>query len=89
MPTRVKVWFHRGRALVWVGVGVCSFVFGFENSVVLVWVASLYANIVSDWGAAEAADDREVIDLLQVVKQRQRGSRSHWPRRLREQAKNR
>lgn len=53
----------------WVGVGIASFVFGFENSVVLVWIASLYANIVSDWGAAEAADDREIVDRLDRIEE--------------------
>lgn len=69
-------------------VGVLSFTFGWQNSVVLVWLASLYANIVSDWGAGEAADDREVLGCLNRIERRQQ-SISHWPRRLREQVRNR
>lgn len=61
------VWFHRSRAALWLCVGVASFIFGWENSVVLVWLASLYANIVSDWGAGEAADDRRVVQRLDRI----------------------
>jgi hypothetical protein len=67
-----KVWFHRIRAGIWVLIGGASFLFGFANNIVLVWLASLYANIVSDWGAAEAADDREVLERLQSIEQKQK-----------------
>lgn len=62
--TRRKVWFHRSRAVVWLIVGALSFPLGWANSVALVWIASLYANVVTDVGAAEAADDREVLERL-------------------------
>lgn len=62
-----KVWFHRTRAILWVLVGVLSFVFGWQNSVVLVWIASLYANVSTDWGNGEAADDRELTETLTRV----------------------
>lgn len=58
------MWFHRSRAIAWVVVGVLSFVYGWQNSVALVWLASLYANVVSDWTAAEAADDSAVLEKL-------------------------
>jgi hypothetical protein len=61
------VWFHRSRAIVWVAIGVLSFVFGWQNSVVLVWLASVYANVVSDLGAAEAADDQQVCTRLDRI----------------------
>lgn len=61
---RRRVWFHRSRAITWALVGVLSFVFGWQNSVVLVWLASVYANVISDWTAGEAADDRKLIDRL-------------------------
>lgn len=51
----------------WVVGGVLSFVFGWANSVALVWVASLYANVVSDWTAAEAADNSHLIEQLEVL----------------------
>lgn len=64
MTDTAKVWFHRARAATWAVIGALSFTFGFANSVTLVWIASLYANVVSDWTAGEAADNREVIDLI-------------------------
>lgn len=89
MSTRGKVWFHRSRALGWLGLGIASFIMGWQNMVSLVWGASVYANVVSDWSAAEAADDREIIKAIQSLRRTQRGSRSHWPRRLREQVNGR
>jgi hypothetical protein len=68
----VRVWSYRARAVAWAVVGVLSFVFGWANSVVLVWIASLYANIGTDLGSAEAADDRELIDRLDRLEQGQR-----------------
>lgn len=37
------------------------------NSVAFVIIASIYANVKSDWGAAEAADDRDVIERLERI----------------------
>jgi hypothetical protein len=67
MSARTKIWFHRSRAIAWIIVGILSFVFGWQNSVVLVWIASVYANTVSDWGASEAADDRDVTGRIDEV----------------------
>lgn len=64
-----RVWLHRGRAVLWAIAGVASFPLGWANSVALVWFASVYANVVSDWGAAEAADDREVLDRLDRIEE--------------------
>jgi hypothetical protein len=64
---RAKVWFHRSRALIWVIVGVLSFIYDWSDSVTLVWIASLYANVVSDIGAAEASDDRAVTGRLDRI----------------------
>lgn len=89
MDVRRKVWFHRARALTWALLGAISFMMGWQNLVSLVWGASVYANIVSDLGAAEAADEREVLEHLRRIERLQRGSRSRWPRKLREQVKNR
>lgn len=68
MNGRAKVWFHRARAIGWAIVGVLSFIFGWQESVMLVWIASLYANISTDWGNGEAADDREVVNRLDQIK---------------------
>jgi hypothetical protein len=35
--------------------------------VAFVIIASVYANVKSDWGAAEAADDRDVLDRLERI----------------------
>ena len=64
---KLKVWFHRSRAIVWAVIGAVSFPLGWANSVVLVWIASLYANVATDWGSGEAADNRELVDLLRQV----------------------
>jgi hypothetical protein len=42
---------------------------GWQNQVSLVWLASIYANVVSDWGAGEAADDEDVIKRLGQIEQ--------------------
>ncbi len=62
-----RVWFHRARAAMWVAIGIVSFLFGWQDSVVLVWCASVYANVVSALTAAEAADDRSVCDRLDRI----------------------
>lgn len=67
---RGKVWFHRSRAILWAIVGALSFPMGWANSVTLVWVASLYANVATDWGSAEAADDRQVLQRLDEILER-------------------
>jgi hypothetical protein len=61
------VWFHRARAIGWAVAGVVAFVFGWQSSVTFVVIASVYANCVSDWSAAEAADDRTVLDRLDAL----------------------
>lgn len=68
-PHTAKVWFHRSRAILWVILGVASFPLGWANSVALVWAASVYANVLTDIGAAEAADDREVLARLDRIEQ--------------------
>lgn len=61
---RLMVWFHRSRCVAWLLLGAWSFPAGWSSSVVLVWIASVYANAVTDWGAGEAADDRRVLTEL-------------------------
>lgn len=72
MARSAVVWFHRARAVGWAVIGAVSFPLGWADSVVLVWIASVYANTVSDWGAAEAADNREVLDELAAIRQSQK-----------------
>jgi hypothetical protein len=71
----VKIWSYRARAAAWALVGGWSFWTGSQNSVVLVWLASLYANIATDLGAAQAADDREVLDELHAIREHLRANR--------------
>lgn len=75
------MWFHRSRAVVWAIVGAVSFPLGWANSVVLVWVASAYANTVSDWTAAEASDNRELVALLTEVRDQNTEILARLPRR--------
>lgn len=53
------IFFHRASAIVWALLLAPSLIF-WPESVAFVIVASVYANVKSDWGAAEAADDREL-----------------------------
>jgi hypothetical protein len=69
VSARAKVWFHRSRAIAWLIVGAVTFALGLADSVALVWMASVYANAVSDWGAAEAADDRAIHERLDRIEQ--------------------
>jgi hypothetical protein len=63
----VKVWFHRTRAAFWLVLACLVFPLGWEESIALVILASLYANFTGDWGAAEAADDRELVGRLKRI----------------------
>jgi hypothetical protein len=62
-----RVWFARARALVWVVLGVVSFPLGWANSVVLVWMASVYANVESGIASSEAADDSKIMLKLKAI----------------------
>lgn len=64
MSPAARVWSYRARAAAWAAAGVWSFVTGRQESVALVWLASIYANVATDLGAAQAADDRRVLDEL-------------------------
>lgn len=60
------MWFHRISAIVWTVAIVPAYLW-WRNSVMFVIVASIYANVKSDWGAAEAADNREVVERLERI----------------------
>lgn len=64
-PT-ARIWFHRSRALAWVALTLAALRW-WPDSVAFVIVMSGYANVVSDWAAGEAADDRAVIDRLHHI----------------------
>ncbi len=63
---RAAVWFHRASACVW-ALLMAPALLWWPDSVAFVIVASIYANVKSDWGAAEAADDSRVLDRLDDV----------------------
>jgi hypothetical protein len=63
------IWFHRIGAILWTLMIIPSMIW-WKDAVWLVIIASLYANIKSDWGAAEAADDRQVLECLRQVLER-------------------
>src|SRR5687767_8547003 len=63
-----RVRFARLRALLWAVVGIVSFPLGWANSVVLVWIASVYANVESGIAAGEAADDEAVLAEVRAVR---------------------
>jgi hypothetical protein len=62
-----KVLRQKLMAIAWVAFGVLSFVLGWQNNVALVWMASVYANVKTDWGTAEAADDSHTIAKLREI----------------------
>jgi hypothetical protein len=65
------VWFARVRAILWVVVGLVSFPLGWASSVVLVWIASVYANVAGEMATGEAADDKAVTDRLDRIEANQ------------------
>jgi hypothetical protein len=58
--------FHRLRAAVWVILLPIALKF-WPDAVWFVIVCSLYANFAGDLGAAEAADDRQVLERLDRI----------------------
>lgn len=67
-PHAVKVWFHRSRAVAWVLLTLAALRW-WPDSVAFVIIMSGYANIVSDWTASEAADDRIMLERLDRIEQ--------------------
>lgn len=64
-----RVQFHRLRAGIWLALLIPALIW-WREEIWFVIVASVYANIMSDWGAAEAADDRQVMNRLDELEQR-------------------
>lgn len=62
-PSRMIVWFHRVRAVSWLILAVPAVVW-WADSILLAILLSLYANAASDWGAAEAADNSQLLRRL-------------------------
>lgn len=66
---KLKVWMNKGSAVGWAIAGVLSFPLGWAYTVAFVTIASIYANVKTDWGTAEAADDRQVLDAIGELRQ--------------------
>jgi hypothetical protein len=64
MSVNRAVWFNRISAVLWVVAGIISFPLGWANNVVLVWLASVYANVKTDWGTAAAENNEEVLRAI-------------------------
>lgn len=65
---RKRVWFNKISALAWLVAGLASFPLGWAYSVAFVTIASIYANVKTDWGTAEAADDSAVLDEIKQLR---------------------
>jgi hypothetical protein len=61
---------HRTLAVCWLIIGAASFALSWQDSVVLVWIASVYANVMSSFGAAAATDDRAVLEELRALREK-------------------
>ena len=62
-----RLLFHRVSAGVWAGLLLPALLW-WPESVAFVIVASVYANVKSDWGAAEASDDRAIRRELELLR---------------------
>lgn len=58
---------HQGLALLWVLLLVPAWMW-WQESILFVIFASIYANAVGEWSAAEASDDRVVLREIRHLK---------------------
>jgi hypothetical protein len=58
---------HQGLAVVWALMLVPAWLW-WQESILFVIIASIYANAVGEWSAAEAADDRVVLREIRHLK---------------------
>lgn len=65
---RKRVWFNKASAVLWALAGIAAFPLGWAYSVAFVTIASIYANVKTDWGTAEAADDRPIMAELKKLR---------------------
>jgi hypothetical protein len=68
------VWFNRLCALGWAVAGVLSFPLGWAYSVAFVTIASIYANVKTDWGAGAAEDDSQVLEAIANLREEMRAN---------------
>lgn len=77
MRVNKRVWFNRVSAVCWALAGFLAFPLGWAYSVAFVTVASIYANVKTDWGTAEAADDSRVLDAIAELREEVRANACH------------
>lgn len=63
-----RVWFNRLSAVGWAVAGVAAFPLGWAYSVAFVTIASIYANVKTDWGTAESARAADLEAELKEIK---------------------
>lgn len=61
-----RVWFHRISAIIWMLLTIPALIW-LKDAIWFVIIASIYANVKSDWAASEAADDSSVLQELKEV----------------------
>lgn len=69
--SKKRIWFHRSRSIAWLIIAVLAWPFGWVYSVAFVSIASLYANVTSDWANSEAADNTELLDRIDQLESEQ------------------
>jgi len=68
-----RVWFHRISAIIWILLIIPAYLY-WRDAVFFVIVASIYANVKSDWAASEAADDRKILARLDDIEKLLKGN---------------
>jgi hypothetical protein len=58
---------HQGLAIGWALMLLPAWLW-WQESILFVIIASIYANAVGEWSAAEAADDRAVLGELRALR---------------------
>lgn len=81
------VWFNRLSAIGWVVAGVLAFILGWAYSVAFVTVASIYANVKTDWGTAAAEDDSRVLEAITELREEVRTHACQCPESVHRQGR--
>lgn len=66
-PNARRVLFHKCSSIAWVLLLIPSWLW-WNSSILWVITISIYANIKSDWAAAEASDDSTLIEEIKELK---------------------
>lgn len=77
MSVNRSVWFNRISAVLWAIGGVVVLMLGYGNSVIAVWLASVYANSKTDWSIAAAENDEKVLRAIADLREEVRAHVCH------------